>query len=67
VSANVADTSEVDAVNIRKSQSPTEDEKAADDAWLDEALAQSFPASDPVPHFHRDPPAADHDDPLQKA
>lgn len=29
----------------------TERERA-DDRWLDEALAESFPASDPLPLFH---------------
>jgi hypothetical protein len=66
VSANVAGTSEVEAVNTESSQA-SEDKKAADDAWLDEALAQTFPASDPIPHFHRDPPAGDPDGPRQKA
>lgn len=40
-------------MSTREPQSPN-DGKQADDAWLDEALAQSFPASDPVPHFHGD-------------
>lgn len=26
-----------------------------DDAWLDEALRETFPASDPIPLFHREP------------
>jgi hypothetical protein len=30
-------------------------EPAVDDAWLDDALAQSFPASDPLPVRHHDP------------
>jgi hypothetical protein len=25
-----------------------------DDEWLDEALRETFPASDPIPSFHRD-------------
>ena len=29
-------------------------EPAADDAWLDDALAQSFPASDPLPVRYHD-------------
>jgi hypothetical protein len=30
------------------------DPAAGEDAWLDEALAASFPASDPVPRRHAD-------------
>jgi hypothetical protein len=26
-----------------------------DDEWLDEALRETFPASDPVPSLHREP------------
>jgi hypothetical protein len=36
-----------------------DDRESSNDAWLDEALAQSFPASDPLPFFHRDAPAPD--------
>jgi hypothetical protein len=41
-------------VNTSQSQSTNNpQQQAADDAWLDEALAQTFPASDPVPTLHR--------------
>lgn len=48
-------------------QPPSEDQQAADDAWLDEALAQSFPASDPVPHFHGDVPVVERPEPNRQA
>ena len=62
VSATVARRSDGEVVNTQRPKSSTEDDHAADDAWLDDALAQSFPASDPVPHSHRGPPRAHHDD-----
>ena len=31
-----------------------DDQTERDDTWLDEALSQSFPASDPIPWNHRD-------------
>jgi hypothetical protein len=67
VSATIASAFEVEAMKPQRPQSPTEDQQAAEDAWLDDALAQSFPASDPVSHFRRDPPAVDLDDPLPPA
>jgi hypothetical protein len=36
---------------------PEHDQGTQDDQWLDEALSQTFPASDPIPfrHKQRDP------------
>ncbi len=34
---------------------PTEGDLAEADSWLDEALKETFPASDPIPVQRRDP------------
>jgi hypothetical protein len=61
MSEQLARTVEVETVHTETTQPPVENGDAADDAWLDEALAQSFPASDPLPHFHHERPTADQD------
>jgi hypothetical protein len=37
-------------------------QKERDDAWLDEVLSQTFPASDPVPSGHGETRAPDVDE-----
>lgn len=41
-------------MNVMATGAEPDDREALDDRWLDETLAQSFPASDPLPLFHRE-------------
>jgi hypothetical protein len=54
---------EVNAMNIAGPGADSMDRARADDQWLDEALADSFPASDPLPLFHGEsrPPEGEDD------
>ncbi|MBM0107851.1 hypothetical protein JM946_24210 [Steroidobacter sp. S1-65] len=50
-------------MNIAGPDAYSTDRAAADDQWLDEALADSFPASDPLSLFHgqSNPPEGEDD------
>jgi hypothetical protein len=54
--------SKVNAMNIAGPGADSMDRARADDQWLDEALADSFPASDPLPLFHYESRPAERED-----
>jgi hypothetical protein len=51
----------MNAIEVIKPDSDLSEEKQRADEWLDESLADSFPASDPLPMSHGQAEPADLD------
>jgi hypothetical protein len=56
IRVQAAETPAVRSLSMEKQQQPATEESsnAQDDAWLDEVLMGTFPASDPMPWRHRE-------------